>query len=158
VRDVALGAYAHQDLPFEKLVQELRPDRDPRANPLVQSVLTYRNAVQPSDSGAQFQVIEIDKGTSPFDLLLSVTEARDGLSAAVSYATDLFADHTIERLMSRFVVLLDAIAQDPNQRISDIRLTARNEADELKISRFAKLKLSQKDMESLLDQVSEVLQ
>ena len=114
--------------------------------------------MQPSDSGAQFQVIEIDKGTSPFDLLLSVTEARDGLSAAVSYATDVFTADTIQRLMSRFVVLLDAIAQDPNQRISDIRLTARNEADELKISRFAKLKLSQKDMESLLDQVSEVLQ
>jgi hypothetical protein len=158
VREVALEAYAHQDLPFEQMVQALRPDRDAGSNPLVQTVLLYRSASAAAPVGraaAGIEVIQIDKGTSPFELLFSISEVESGLLVAVSYAADLFTEETIERLASRFTLLLEAVSIDPSRHISDIPLAKHDDADSLELSRLSRIKLSRKDLENLLEQVSE---
>ncbi|HYU00407.1 MAG TPA: amino acid adenylation domain-containing protein [Gemmatimonadales bacterium] len=129
LRAVALAAYAHQDLPFEKLVAELRPQRDLSRTPIFQVMFILQNTPLPSLQLPELslQLLPLDRGAAQFDLTLIVTESEDGLEGAFEYNTDLFEASTIERLGGAYQLLLaDAIAH-PEQRIS--RLSVMTEVE-----------------------------
>jgi len=129
VREVTLGAYAHQDLPFERLVEDLHPQRDLSRNPLFQVVFVLQNAAMapPVLPGLLVEVREGDSGTSKFDLTLNLEERGEGLCCWIEYSTDLFDPERIKRLAGHFQTLLQGIAAHPEQRVS--RLPILTEAE-----------------------------
>jgi amino acid adenylation domain-containing protein len=124
VREVTLGAYAHQDMPFEQLVEVLRPSRDLSHTPLFQVAFVLQNTPFPSlDMGdLQVDLLETHHGTSNFDLSLTMMEDSHGLRGTIEYNTDLFDAARMVRLAEHFQLLLQGIATDPYQRISTIPL------------------------------------
>jgi len=110
VREMTLGAYAHQDVPFEMLVDELQPERDLSRTPLFQVMFVLQNAPMPlqGQSGLTFSPLEVDSRTAKFDLTLFMVETAQGLSGAWEYNTDLFDGDTMRRLVGHFQVLLKA--------------------------------------------------
>ncbi|MBD2128007.1 non-ribosomal peptide synthetase [Microcoleus sp. ZQ-A2] len=133
VREVVLGADAHQDLPFEKLVEELQPDRNTSHSPLFQVMFVLQNAPVESlvFSGLTLEPIVLDKGTAEYDLTLNISETREGIHCRVEYNTDLFDDTTIFRMMGHFQTLLEGIVMDCEQRISQLPLLTQMERDQL---------------------------
>ena len=134
VRARALEAYEHQELPFEKLVEELAPRRDLSRNPLFQVSLGLQNTppAQWQLEGLQVQRIEgISNESAQFDLSLTLTERADRLLGSVEYVTDLFNAATIERMLSHWQVLLEGIVADPQQRISRLPLLTQAEREQL---------------------------
>ncbi|MGE6386949.1 non-ribosomal peptide synthase/polyketide synthase [Pseudomonas sp. NPDC078416] len=126
VKDNLLGAHAHQDLPFEQLVEALQPARSLSVNPLFQ--VSYNHQQQPDMSLLQFDDLSCDarpwdiKGAQ-FDLVLSTFEHRDGcISGYLDYATDLFDASTVARLFEQLVTLLQAICAQPDAAIGDLPL------------------------------------
>jgi len=124
VWEMTLGAYAHQDLPFEMLVEKLQPERDLSHTPLFQVVFTLQNAPMPprEQAGLTFRPLEVDSRTAKFDLTLFMVETKQGLSGAIEYNTDLFDAATIARLVGHFRVLLRSIVADPDLRVKDVSL------------------------------------
>ncbi|MEO8305003.1 MAG: amino acid adenylation domain-containing protein [Betaproteobacteria bacterium] len=125
VRARALDAYAHQDLPFEKLVEELHPRRDLSRNPLFQVALAMQNTPQGELDldGIDVTVLQdVDGESAKFDLQLSVTEAGAILRMRFEYATDLFDAATIQRLIQHWRTLLGGIVADPGQAIARLPL------------------------------------
>src|SRR6266571_3820567 len=113
VRDVALGAYAHQDLPFDKLVEELNPERSLSHNPLFQVLLAVQNAPKEELrlSGLTLEGIPVRSAGSKFDLALFLTEAPDGVRGRLEYNTDLFEEQTVARMMGHLEhLLVEAVA------------------------------------------------
>jgi amino acid adenylation domain-containing protein len=129
VRDVTLNAYAHQDLPFELLVEELRPERDLSRTPLFQVMFVLRNTSKATFElpGIDLSLLEGTTGTAKFDLTLFLTETDGALSGGVEYNTDLFDATTIGRLVQHFQTLLEHIVIEPTQRISRLPLLAPSE-------------------------------
>jgi amino acid adenylation domain-containing protein len=134
VRERALEAYAHQDLPFEKLVEELQPERDLTRNPLVQVMFAVQNApVAPLKlAGIEITPLEFpDAGPVPLgipwratrvDLEAHLWEQPDGLLATLAYNTDLIDKATVVRMLGHFQALLEGIVIDPDRRVSDLPL------------------------------------
>lgn len=133
VRDMSLGALAHQDMPFERLVKELRPDRAASRNPLFQVMFVLQNApMAPMElPNVTLEPVEVDTGTTKFDLTLSMVEAPQGLRAAFEYNADLFEPGTISRLLGCFQTLLESIVAQPDQRISRLSLLTPAERHQL---------------------------
>ncbi|MEP1076598.1 amino acid adenylation domain-containing protein [Leptolyngbya sp. PL-A3] len=143
VRSVALEAYAHQDLPFEKLVEELEPERDLSRNPLFQIGFALQNApMQPLElPGATLEPVHLEPGTTRFDLevhlwepshgLRSLWQSQDGLSGFVSYSEDLFDRSTIGRLVGHLQTLLEGIVADPDAHLSELPLLTATERQQL---------------------------
>jgi non-ribosomal peptide synthetase component F len=133
VREVALGAYAHQDLPFEKLVEELQPERDRSRTPLFQVMFVLQNT--PTSAlelpGLTVNSLNIDSGTAKFDLTLFIMETAQGLRASLEYNTDLFNAATITRMLGNFQTLLEGIVANPQQRLSDLPLLTAAEQHQL---------------------------
>jgi amino acid adenylation domain-containing protein len=129
VRDVCLGAYAHQDLPFEKLVEELQPERDLSRSPLFQVMFVLQNTPRrfPQPSGLRIERVEVLSATSAFDLSLYLRERAGKLIGFVEYNTDLFESSTIERMIGHFETLLEGIVADPDQSISTLPLLTEGE-------------------------------
>ena len=152
VKEVALGAYAHQDLPFEKLVEELHPDRALNQNPLFQVAFALQNA-----PGNRLELPELtlspqqlDVGTARFDLEFHLWErspnssgsnqspsnklwvdSSEGISGMVIYSADLFDEATITRLIGHFQALLESIVTNPEQRIANLQYLSAQERDRL---------------------------
>ncbi|NCR76516.1 MAG: amino acid adenylation domain-containing protein [Microcystis aeruginosa K13-06] len=133
VREVALGAYAHQDLPFEKLVEELQPERDRSRSPLFQVMFALQNTLsQPWElPGVTITPLEVHSGTSKFDLTLDLRETSEGIKGGIEYNTDLFKAETIARMLGHFQVLLEGIVSNPEQRLSDLPLLTLAEQHQL---------------------------
>ncbi|NLG50391.1 MAG: non-ribosomal peptide synthetase, partial [Chloroflexi bacterium] len=129
VREVAIGAYAHQDLPFETLVEELQPQRDMSHTPLFQVMFILQNAAGGSQElpGLTLSQIETHSGTSTFDLTLSMSESREGLHASLEYSTDLFDAATVVRMLGHLRALLEGVVADPHQRIAEVELLTPDE-------------------------------
>jgi amino acid adenylation domain-containing protein len=129
VRETTLDAYAHQDLPFEKLVAELQPERRQSHSPLFQVMFVLQNAPTAglNLSGLAISPLPLSTETSKFDLLLALTETTDGMCGALEYSTDLFEAATIDRLLGHFQVLLKGIVADPGQRIGVLPLLTETE-------------------------------
>jgi pristinamycin I synthase 3 and 4 len=122
VREVVLEAFAHQDLPFDRLVSELKQERDLSRNPLFQVIFVMQNVPTASLEleGLTLRTLALDNKTSKFDLALFVEEAPNGLSCSWNFSTDLFELETIKRLTRRFEALLRAIVDRPNARLSEL--------------------------------------
>nr|WP_258957122.1 non-ribosomal peptide synthetase [Rhodococcus globerulus] len=128
VREIDLGAFQHGDLPFERLVDTLDPERSTSHTPLFQILLEFRNNVVPTLElpGLSVSGVDIELPVAKFDLQLSVTErygehgAPDGIDAEFIYATDLFDADLMETYARRFVELLTAAAQEPTTRLGDL--------------------------------------
>jgi aspartate racemase len=129
VREQTLEAFTHQDLPFEKLVEELRLERSPARPPLVQVMFVLQNTATTDWQvpGLTMTPMELDTGTAKFDLTLAVEEGPHGLTAGIEYYRDLFDAATIERMLGHWRVLLDAIVADPDRRIADLPLLTETE-------------------------------
>ncbi|MEW6736579.1 MAG: amino acid adenylation domain-containing protein, partial [Acidobacteriota bacterium] len=138
VREVALGAYEHQDLPFEKLVEELLSGRDTSRNPLFQVVFALHNNPLPviEISGLTLnqvsdltlnQVEIVDNKTAKFDLILHMWDKKEGIVGELEYNSDLFDPSTIERVIENFKALLTSITEYPDRSISDIPILSRSE-------------------------------
>ncbi len=133
VRDVFLAAIAHQELPFEKLVEDFQPMRDLSRNPLFQVMFAFQNFAIPNLvlAGLTAEAIDVDIGTSKFDLTLSLEECSGRLYGFFEYSTDLFDHSTIERMVGHFQTLLKGIVADPDQRISDLPILTEMERHQL---------------------------
>ena len=129
VREVCLGAYAHQDLPFEKLVEELRPERDLSRLPLIQNMLILQN--QPMEKAElkdlTLTALDVSYESAQFDLLLNMIESPQGLAGSWIYNADLFDAATIERMMGHYQSVLEGMVASPEQRISTMPLLRREE-------------------------------
>ncbi|HEU5108069.1 MAG TPA: condensation domain-containing protein, partial [Micromonosporaceae bacterium] len=131
VRTTALGAYDHQDVPFERLVQELQPNRSLSHTPLFQVMFVLQNtpAAPPGIPGIDTTPIDLPSAYAKFDLWLSIKEGPEGLSGTVEYSTDLFEPATVRRMVDHLRVILAATAADPRQRIDRIPLLDPAERD-----------------------------
>jgi aspartate racemase len=133
VKEVALEAYAHQDLPFEKLVEELQPERSLSRNPLFDAMFVLQNAPASTVKlpGVVLSPWSISNKTTRFDLEVHVWDRADGLACTFIYNTDLFDEATIIRMMGHFQVLLEGVAADPQRRLSMIPLSKEAERHQL---------------------------
>jgi amino acid adenylation domain-containing protein/FkbM family methyltransferase len=133
VRDVTLGAYAHQDLPFERLVEELQPERHLSRSPLFQVMFTLQNTPMPTVelSGLDIELLGIESRTAKFDLTLSMQETAQGLSGVFTYNADLFDANMIGRIAGHFSALLDSVSANPGRHLSQLPLMTEEERDEL---------------------------
>lgn len=129
VREVALRALSHQDLPFEKVVEGLRPERSLSHAPLFQVGLELHGELEPALGleGVTATPLEIESRGAEFDLNLSILPAQEGLRARLIYSTDLFDRSTARRILGHFVVLLRAVAEDPGRRLSELPLLTDSE-------------------------------
>ena len=124
VRTSAIDAYDHQDLPFERLVEELQPERTLDQNPLFQVAFALQNAprqelkLQHLDA----RLLRVDAGTAKFDLTLAFYERKEGLEGSVEYSTELFDAARIERMIGHLQVLLEAVVADPGGCVSHLPL------------------------------------
>ncbi|MFQ5421298.1 MAG: condensation domain-containing protein [Anaerolineae bacterium] len=118
VRQVALDAYAHQDVPFEMLVQAVQPQRNLSHTPLFQVAFSLQNVpMQPINlSGISWTPLPAETGTSQFDMLLEMGERDGGLHGSLKYNTDLFAPERIRRMIGHFETLLTAVVDDPERQ------------------------------------------
>jgi len=133
VREVALGAYNHQDLPFEKLVEILQPERDLSHNPLFQVLFSLRNVRTPQIKlpGVTLSNLEIEQKTAKFDLALGLEEGLEGINGTLEYSQDLFDASTARRIAGHFITLLESIAANPEQRLSNLPILTKPEQQQL---------------------------
>ncbi|MFX3681347.1 MAG: amino acid adenylation domain-containing protein [bacterium] len=133
VANTALAALEDQDLPFEKLVQELQPDRSTAYTPLFQVMFVLQNApmgeLQMADLTASPE--EVDTATSKFDLTVVLAESTTGLSGRIEYASELFAPGTIARFARHFTAALQALAAHPTRPLSQLQLAGDAEQQQL---------------------------
>ena len=124
LREVVLGAYAHQDFPFKKLVEELHPSRDLIRTPLFQVLFILQNTpkFQLDLPGLIINSTTIHTSTAKFDLTLALAETGQGIIGALEYNTDLFNATTITQMLEDFSILLERIVTNPNHRLSDLFL------------------------------------
>ena len=124
VREAAVGAYGHQELPFEKLVAEVAPDRDLSRQPIVQVMFALQNAGAPKPRLGAITVTPVTTAERPslFDLTLFVYEVDQGLQVELGYATDLFEAQTAEQLAGHWQRVLQQVVADPQQRLSQLQL------------------------------------
>ncbi|HLX07839.1 MAG TPA: amino acid adenylation domain-containing protein, partial [Thermoanaerobaculia bacterium] len=133
VRQAALAAYAHQELPFEKLVEKLSPERDPSSTPLFQAVLAFRDreAASPGLPGVRAELLPPVLPRAKFDLMLELASGPQGLGGDLEYSAELFDAATAERLLGQFTRLLATAAAAPQRRISELPLLAAAERHQL---------------------------
>ncbi|MEU6009327.1 amino acid adenylation domain-containing protein [Streptomyces sp. NPDC047453] len=132
VRRAAFDAFAYQEVPFERLVEELRPERDLSRSPIFQVSFVYQNIPLPEfeAGGLRLELMEVESSTARFDLELQVFEQGDGLSGWFEYNTELFDADTIDRMGGHLKVLLDNLLADPEQPILDVALLTEAEERE----------------------------
>jgi len=133
-QDSCVGAFAHQEVPFGKLVQELKPKQDPSRNPIAQVAFLYLDF--PEATAMQFlgltaSHIDIDNGASRFDITLAMTETPDGFTVSIEYIRDIFEHGRMERMAQHLRVLLEGIVANPDQRLFDLPLLTVEEQQQL---------------------------
>lgn len=133
VREVALSAYEHQDLPFEKLVEELQPERDLSRSPLFQVVFALQNAPMPALNlpNLTLSSFPIDKGTAAYDINMAMWQTDGALHGRIEYNTDLFATETIQRFIRHFEQLLKEIVAAPETPVGSLALLTPDEETQL---------------------------
>lgn len=133
VRETALGAYAHPDIPFERLLQEFQSDRELSWHPMFQVMFALR-----SDFTKPFKLsnvvltpMEVDIGIAKFDLTLAITEGAEVMNASINYNLDLFDAATIKRMAEEFNTLLQGIVDNPNESVWKLPILPRAEREQL---------------------------
>ncbi|RKH56197.1 non-ribosomal peptide synthase/polyketide synthase, partial [Corallococcus llansteffanensis] len=134
VRTTTLGAYEHQDIPFERLVESLQQTRDLSRTPLFQAMFALQNAPLPELALPGLSVKGADmgsRGTAQFELSLDLNREADGFVGFIEYAADLFERSTIERLMAHLRVLLEAVLERPDAPLADLSFVSPEERQRL---------------------------
>jgi amino acid adenylation domain-containing protein len=133
VRDVTLGAYAHQDLPFEKLVAELQPQRNAGNLSFLPVMFALQNSAENDLAFPRIEtkILDIENETAKFDLTFVVRETSAGLKLIAEYNTDLFEKETVQRALNQYGHLLESIAANPAQKISKLNLLDESERQQL---------------------------
>ncbi|MEG4572782.1 amino acid adenylation domain-containing protein [Microcoleus sp. N3A4] len=131
VREVTLGAFAYQDLPFEKLVETLHPERNLGQNPLFQVAFVLQPPMSGMDSMLNWSQLDIDTETAKFDLTLELQETSEGIVGRFEYSTDLFDADSIKRMVGHFQTLLEGIVTNPEQKIAELPLLTEFERQQL---------------------------
>ena len=133
VRKVCLGAYEHQELPFEKLIEDLNPERIPGFSPLFQTYFVLQNT--PNErlrlDGLELHPIDLESSETKFDLVLGLWDGGTALSGDIEYRSNLFAESTIAQMIRHLQSLLMGISADPNKRLSDLPMLAAEETAHL---------------------------
>jgi non-ribosomal peptide synthetase component F/aryl carrier-like protein len=139
VREAVLSGYEYQDLSFEKLVEELAPDRDLSRSPLFQVAFILRRAFEGESEfgGLELVPFELDPGTSKFDLIVSVEERKQSAIIALNYTTDLFEAETIRGMLEQYERLLEGIVADVDQPIWSLPMMRKSEEEALSAWNFA---------------------
>ena len=132
-REVALGAYAHQDLPFEELVAELQPERVPGRNPYFQAMLVVEEAAwrDLNLAGLQTRPVPVHNGTAKFDFSLYAIDHPEGFRLSLEYNCDLSDTETVSRLLEHYENLLQAAVADPDRRVLDLPLLSPAEREHI---------------------------
>ena len=133
IREVTLGAFAHQDVPFEKLVEELQSARDMSRTPLFQVMFSLQNSPMPELKLSQvtMTLLQDDSTTAPFDLTLDITERAQALDCLLEYSTELFDRSTAQRILNHFINLLESIVANPHQRLRELPLLTTAEREQI---------------------------
>jgi amino acid adenylation domain-containing protein/FkbH-like protein len=133
VKDTALGAYANQDMPFEKLVEGLRPERSLSHSPLIQVYFVLQNAAAEADALKAQGWTPVSSGlkTVKGDMFLSMQETPDGIAGRMEYSSDLFVTATMVRMGEHFRVLLEAAVKNPTLRLSQLPLLTERERKQI---------------------------
>ena len=133
VRRTALGGFAHQELPFGRLVEELRPPRDLSRTPVFQVSFVYQNVPMPQfgPDGPVAEILEVGSSSARFDLELQVFERPEGLTGWFEYSADLFDAATVTRMGDRLAVLVGSLVTDPAGLIADAPMLTAEEARQL---------------------------
>jgi amino acid adenylation domain-containing protein len=133
VRRSALGGYAHQDLPFERLVEELNPERQASRHPLFQVMLVLQNTPQaaPQADELRFEPFPVEGVTAKFDLTLTMEDSGAEIAGSLEYSTDLFDAHTAARMLEHLRNLFEGAAAVPDRRISELPLAGHAERRQL---------------------------
>ncbi len=131
--NVLLGAYEHQTLPFEQLVNALQAHRDPSRHPLFQVAFVLQNMPLPEAHlhALSLRVLDIDRAAAQFDLKLELTPRQDELVGWFEYNTDLFEAATIQRMQQHFCILLEGFVGEPERPIADLPLLSRAEQQQI---------------------------
>jgi len=150
-REVALEAYAHQNVPFEKLVEVLQPQRERARSPLFQVKLVLQYAAEPLKlTGLTTTPYDLETGLSRFDLVFLVTETEPVIAGSLDYNADLFDEATIAEFRSHLENLLESIIADPDRPLSSLRLLSDTETEGVSPSSFTDVDLSQEEFERLV--------
>src|SRR5262245_11931892 len=132
VREVVLAAYAHQELPFEKLVEELQPERSPSRSPLYQVLFTFQEFPSPLElPGVALSPFDVHADTAKFDVSLELRQGSEAISGWLEYNTDLFDAATIGRMAEHLRTLLEGIVTNPDQRLTALPLLTTAERQQL---------------------------
>jgi amino acid adenylation domain-containing protein len=131
VRQTTLGAYEHQDVPFEKLVEELQPERSLNRNPLFQVLFALQDAGELKLTGLELTWMDTQTDIAKFDLSFYITEMDAGLYLCFEYDTDLFERATITRMLRHFQILAEKIAANPDAKLSELEILTQAERDQL---------------------------
>ncbi len=133
IKEETLQAYAHQDVPFERIVEELQPERNLSHNPLFQVMFVLQNAPMGNLELPNLSLtpLELEQVTAKFDLTLLMSETKKGLQGIWEYRTDLFDVATINRMVGHLQTLLESIVANPEQRIAELPLLTANEQHQL---------------------------
>lgn len=133
VRETTLDAFANQDLPFDKLVAELKPQRSPSHTPIVQVLFAFQNGLGPTMEfkGLTLRRRRVRNGTAKFDFTVMMVDTPEGLVTDIEYNRDLFDAETMASMARRFEVLLEGIAEDPDRPLSELPLLSAAEHRQL---------------------------
>jgi hypothetical protein len=158
VRQVTLEAYENHNVPFEKLVKELKIKRDLSRNPLFQVWYTLQNtAVEGLElTGLQVRSLEFENPTAIFDLEFILEYMSEGIKGRLRYKTDLFEASTIVQMLKSFQTLLQSIVAEPECRLSNLRLLTDEETGGYSISTFPDAELSQNEFEKLMMEIAKI--
>jgi amino acid adenylation domain-containing protein/non-ribosomal peptide synthase protein (TIGR01720 family) len=136
VRRTAVEAYSHQDVPFEQLVEELRPERNLGHAPIFQVMLVLQNAPAPDLGKTSLEITPVEPRAvaAKFDCTLSIEETADGLAGMIEYDTDLFDESTIERQIGHFSNVLRSMVERPEARVRELNLLDEDERRHLLVN------------------------
>ncbi|HZN09468.1 MAG TPA: condensation domain-containing protein, partial [Pyrinomonadaceae bacterium] len=133
VRETSLGAYMHQELPFEELIKSLQPERDLSRSPLFQVMFTYQNLTRSEVElpGLKLTPLPTESPTAKFDLTLLITETEDRLQATLEYNRNLFEPATANRLLQRYERLLSSAVANVERRVSELEMFSAAEREQV---------------------------
>ncbi|MES1243260.1 MAG: amino acid adenylation domain-containing protein, partial [Acidobacteriota bacterium] len=133
VRESVLGAFAHQEMPFQKLVEELQPERSLQRSPFFQVFFTLQSSTIPPAAlpGLTLEALPVESGTSKFELTLSLAETAGGWIASIEHNRHLFDSATAERMLRHFLVLLSTFVAEPGRALSELPLMSAPERHQL---------------------------
>jgi hypothetical protein len=155
VREVALGLYAHQDIPFDRLVSELQPERGLDRMPLFRVFFVLQNATRPTANlpGLTLDPVVIEGSRAKVDLTLVIADTGRELIGTLEYNADLFESMTMKRLLAHFQTLLESLVETPDQPLSSLRLLSDAESAGQTPLDFPDIQLSQQDFETILMEI-----